>query len=129
MTLPLPTDTAHVRIESRQYRLFNFDLGEGIRRSSMKVATLIFTPWLIVMGVIGVSLLQMPYLWFGPPAIATWLAVSRDDSGRVRLRSWLDAAAYRLNRSDRLILNADTARPDNGAQQIPVEFAVVEVQA
>lgn len=126
MTFPLPTDTSHVRIESRQYRLLNYDLGEGIRRSSMKVAAMIFVPWLLLMWLLGVSFVTLPWLWIGPPAVATWLAVNRDDSGRVRVRTWLDAVAFRMSKHRQLIVNGETAVPDGG-EDVSAQFAVIDL--
>lgn len=132
MTYQLPTDTAHVRIESRQYRLFNFDLGEGIRRSSLKIGALIVAPWLVLMFILGISVVAGfgPFIWFAPPAVATWLAVSRDESGRVRLRSWLDRVGYLLTPGSRTIINADTTPP--GADRPIVaaaEFIIIDTAA
>ena len=67
---PLPTDTRHVRIESRQYEIFNFDLGEGIVRSRAVVAAIIVLGWVIIAAIAGVPLLSQfgPACYLGPPA-------------------------------------------------------------
>jgi len=40
-TYALPTDTRHVKIRSRQYDLFNKDLGEGFERQKALVVAII----------------------------------------------------------------------------------------
>lgn len=125
MTFPLPTDTAHVRIESRQYRLLNFDLGEGIRRSSMKVAALVFVPWIALMLIFSVSILTLPWLWFGVPSLVTWAGVRRDDSGRLAIRSWTDAVLFRLGGS-RPIINGETESAETPMPAHDIEFVVME---
>ena len=49
---PLPTDTTHVRIESRQYRIFKLDLGEGVPRRKLAVGAAIIAPYWLILGVI-----------------------------------------------------------------------------
>ena len=107
-TFPLPTDTAHVRFESRQYRLLKWDLGEGVPRSSLKVGAAVFLPWAALCWIVGVPLVDGLILWLGPPAIATWRAMSRDEGGRLRLRAWADRLAW-MTKRHRPIVNGDTA--------------------
>ena len=127
MTYPMPTDTAHVRIESRQYRLLNIDLGEGVPRSSLKVGALIFTPWLALMGLLGVPVLPAPWLfvWALPPMLLIGRCVRRDHSGRVGLAAILDAVAFGTQRHRHRIINAETTRPDHG-EVITAEFLVLD---
>ena len=124
---PLPTDTAHVRIESRQYRLLNIDLGEGVARSTLKVAALIFLPWMAVILLLGAPMWPAWWwlVWVAPPAIVIGRCVRRDSSGRVGLAGYLDLAQFRSHRSRRLILNGETARVDRGEKHV-AEFAVIE---
>lgn len=123
---PLPTDTAHVRIESRQYRLFKLDLGEGVPRIALKVGALIYPPWLLVCWLIGVPLPSMLLVYLLPPTLATWRALTRDDGGRLRLRSWGDRVAW-LSTRHRPIVNAGTA-PAAAPKPITVHpaFLVIE---
>lgn len=127
MTLPLPTDTGHVRIESRQYRIFQWDLGEGIPRSNLKVAALIFVPWLLLMWAIGIPMLSGGWLfvWLLPPTLATWKSVQRDRSGRVGLQGMLDALAFRTQRERHRLINGETAYPDTG-EELQAEFVILE---
>ena len=127
MTYPMPTDTAHVRIESRQYRLLNIDLGEGVPRSSLKVGALIFVPWLALMWLLRVPVLPAPwlFLWALPPLLLIGKCVRRDHSGRVGLAAMLDLLAFRTQRHRHRIINAETARPDRG-EVIEAEFLVLD---
>lgn len=95
----LPTDTQHVSIESRQYRLFNFDLGEGISRMKMLVGVLIFVPWFVLMAIIGVSLLRQFPIYIAPPALVTFFALATDAGGRPSYAKWLDRGRYLWRRS------------------------------
>lgn len=112
MTFPLPTDTAHVRLESRQYRILRFDLGEGVPRAAIKVGLVVFGPWLLACYLIGVQQLgaRGVGLWLIPPTLLTWRACSRDASGRLRMAAWSDQLAWLL-RQHRPIVNGDTASP------------------
>lgn len=127
MTLPLPTDTGHLKIESRQYRIFTWDLGEGIPRSSLKVGALIFIPWLLLMWAIGIPMLSGAWLfvWLLPPALLTWRSVQRDKSGRVGLQGMLDAVAFRTQRDRHRLINGETAHADTG-EQLHAEFVVLQ---
>lgn len=108
MTYPLPTDTAHVRLDTRQYRLLQWDLGEGVPRATFKVGAVFFLPWLLVCHLLGVPFLHLLAVWIGPPTLATYRAMSRDDSGRLRLQAWADRVAWWARRH-RPIVNGDTA--------------------
>lgn len=127
MSYPLPTDTAHVRIESRQYRLLNIDLGEGVPRSSLKVGAMVIVPWVVLLWLFGVPLMPAAWLfvWALPPLLVTGRCVRRDASGRVGLAAILDAAAFRTQRHRHRILNGETARPDDG-ERVDVEFVVLD---
>lgn len=91
---PLPTDTQHVSIESRQYRLFNFDLGEGISRMKMLVCTVIVVPWIVLMVILGVPLLAQSPFYIVPPAAICIFALRTDAGGRPTYAKWLDRARY-----------------------------------
>lgn len=109
MTYPLPTDTSHIRIESRQFNLFGVDLGEGISRTALKVGSALYGPWFILCYQLGVPLGHGGLiLWITPPALATFRGYTRDLSGRIRLAAWADALTWQVRRG-RSIVNADTA--------------------
>lgn len=107
---PLPTDTAHIRIESRQYKIFRFDLGEGVARWKVAVGTAIVIPWFVIMGLIfrvpplaGHGKGALPYLF--PAVIMTWAALRPDAGGRPRYALWLDRFRYWMRRSTPMIDN------------------------
>lgn len=105
MTYPLPTDTRHVSIEGRQYRLFNkVDLGEGIPRTTALIVVLITVPWVVLMITFGVGLaggLLMVYLM--PPAVLSFFAIRPDHGGRPSYAKWLDHARWLMRRHEPLI--------------------------
>ena len=103
MTYPLPTDTQHVSIESRQNRLFTFDLGEGIGRTKMLVAALIVVPWIALMALLGVSILTWSVFYIGPPAALAFAALRTDAGGRPTYAKWLDQGRYWLRRHRALV--------------------------
>jgi len=122
MTFPMPTDTAHVRMRTRQYRILSFDLGEGVERATIKVAAFIGGPWVLLMAFCGVSFLHLPYVYLVPPALLCFRACGRDAGGRLRVRGWTD----RLRRA-RPIVNADTAASGDVAPiAVDVAFLVVD---
>jgi len=110
MTYPMPTDTVHVRIESRQYRVFKMDLGEGIPRSWLKVGALIYAPWLLLCNVLGVPFVGGFALWVAPPGALTWWLMSRDAGGRLRIRGIVDLLRWYLDKPGPIV-NGDTASP------------------
>lgn len=118
---PLPTDTQHVSIESRQYRLFNFDLGEGISRMKMLIAVLIFVPWFVLMAIVGVSLLRQFPIYIVPPALLTFFALATDPGGRPSYAKWLDRARYLWRRALPLI-----EKPGGGQGVAPAFIARAE---
>lgn len=106
--LPLPTDTALVRIESRQYKLFGVDLGEGIARTTLSVGACAFVPWFILCWLLGVPVVDGLLVWLAPPVFGTWAARSRDEGGRLRYRGWIDFVGWAVRRQAPII-NAGTA--------------------
>jgi len=116
---PLPTDTAHVRIESRQYRIFKFDLGEGIARWKAGVAAVLVTPYWLLLLMLGVSPLaghgRGGLLYLFPAVLLVWAALRPDAGGRPRYALWLDRGRF-LHRRDAPMIaspiaNTTPARP------------------
>lgn len=127
---PLPTDTRAVNIESRQYSLFNVDLGEGLPRVALKIGLFFFVPWFALMFLLGMPLLGPGMIaWFLPPALLLVRALQRDDGGRLRLASWQDRAAWLLSKHP-AVVNADTATPAPLAPiTVDLAFAHVDLPA
>jgi hypothetical protein len=48
VALQLPTDTASLRLETKQYELFNKRLGNGIQRRVMTIGVAVAVPWVEV---------------------------------------------------------------------------------
>lgn len=97
MALPLPTDTVHVRIESRQYRLFKWDLGEGVPRRKLGVGAAIVGPYWILLTLIGVSPLSKHgggALYVVPAALLVYLALRPDAGGRPHYALWADRLRF-----------------------------------
>ena len=115
---PLPTDTAHIRIESRQYHLFRFDLGEGVARWKAAITVAIVVPWFLFVGlVLRVAPLgghgKGALLYVFPAVILTWAALRPDAGGRPRYALWLDRLRYWVRRSAPMIDNP-ISRPAAG---------------
>lgn len=116
---PLPTDTAHVRIESRQYRIFKFDLGEGVARWKAGVAVVLVAPYWLLLLLLGVSPVaghgRGGLLFLFPAVLLVWAALRPDAGGRPRYALWLDRARYLTRRGAPMIAspiaNTTPARP------------------
>ena len=50
MALQLPTDTASLRLETKQYELFNKRLGNGIQRRVLTVGAAVAVPWVSLLS-------------------------------------------------------------------------------
>lgn len=105
MTFPLPTDTRHVSIEGRQYRLFNkVDLGEGIPRTTALIVVLITIPWIVLMASLGVGISGTKLVFYLlPPAVLSFMALRKDGGGRPSYAKWLDYVRWRMRRHQQLI--------------------------
>jgi hypothetical protein len=126
---PLPTDTRHVRIESRQYEIFNFDLGEGIVRSRAVVAAIIVLGWVIIAAIAGVPLLNQfgPACYLGPPAVLAFFALRTDNGGRPAYALWWDYLRYFLRRG-RPIVPRITGDEQAPAFTVRASFTVIDVE-
>ena len=113
---PLPTDTAHVRIESRQYSIGKLDLGEGIPRRKLRVGAAIIAPyWLLLGAVLHLSPLhgRNGVLYIIPAALLVYLALKPDHGGRPRYVRTLDHGRFLLRRFTPMIAS-DISRPHPG---------------
>ena len=126
---PLPTDTRHVRIESRQYEIFNFDLGEGIVRSRAVVGAIIVLGWVIIAAIAGVPLLSQfgPACYLGPPAVLAFFALRTDNGGRPAYALWWDYLRYFLRRG-RPIVPRITGDEQAPAFTVRASFTVIDVE-
>lgn len=111
-SFPLPSDTRHLNIESRQYKLLGVDLGHGWPRAVFKVGAWFFIPWWILLWRLGMPLFANGALlvWLGPPALLTMAAFTKDAGGRYRLYAWIDRVTY-LTRRPRPIVNGGLTPP------------------
>jgi hypothetical protein len=115
---PLPSDTAHVRIESRQYRIFKLDLGEGVPRRKLAVGAVIILPYWLILGVIfGLSPLagqgKGGIAYIAPAALLVFLALTPDEGGRASYVLLLDRIRFFLRRFTPMIASP-IARPTPG---------------
>lgn len=107
MPLTLPTDTTHLRFETRQYELFNRPLGQGIARRKIGIATAAGVVWVLVMLIFGVNPLTRfgPTLYLVPPFLFVYFGTRTDESGRMNLLVWYDALLARLPGRRRVLGN------------------------
>jgi hypothetical protein len=107
MPMTLPTDTVHLRLETRQYELFNRPLGQGISRRKLGIGAVVGGLWLVVMLIAGVNPLSGvgPALYLVPPFAVVHVGTRLDDSGRMRMLLWYDAALARMPRRRVMLRN------------------------
>jgi len=118
-TYTLPTDTRHVKIRSRQYDLFNKDLGEGFERQKALVVAIIVGGWAVMMLIAGAPLLSSATvaIYVAPPALLSFFAVKEDAGGRPAYASWWDRFRFLFRRGRPLV-------PHLGRAQGPVPLTV-----
>ena len=106
-TYALPTDTRHVKIRSRQYDLFNKDLGEGFERQKALVVAIIVGAWAVLMLIAGAPLLSSATvaIYVAPPALLSFFAVKEDAGGRPAYASWWDRIRFLFRRGRPLVSN------------------------
>ena len=94
MALQLPTDTASLRLETKQYELFNKRLGNGIQRRVMTIGVAVAVPWVLLLLLLGVPLFSRfgPQAYIVPPFVLVYRAIGRDESGRMAVMAWYDKA-------------------------------------
>ena len=117
-TYALPTDTRHVKIRSRQYDLFNKDLGEGFERQKALVVTIIVGTWAAMMLIAGAPLLSSATIaiYVAPPALLSFFAVKEDAGGRPAYVSWWDRIRFLFRRRRRPLV------PNIGSPQGPAKL-------
>lgn len=101
MALQLPTDTASLRLETKQYELFNRRLGNGVHRRVLTIGAAVAVPWVSLLVLLGVPMLSRfgPQAYLVPPFILVYRAIRRDESGRMAVMGWYDRAlAHRPSR-------------------------------
>ena len=101
MALQLPTDTASLRLETKQYELFNKRLGNGVQRRVLTIGVSVAVPWVCLLLLLGVPLFSRfgPQVYIVPPFILVYRAIRRDESGRIAVMGWYDKAlAYKPSR-------------------------------
>jgi hypothetical protein len=94
VALQLPTDTASLRLETKQYELFNKRLGNGIHRRVLTISVAVAVPWVSLLLLVGVPLFSRfgPQAYIVPPFILVYRAIRRDESGRMAAMGWYDNA-------------------------------------
>jgi hypothetical protein len=98
MAFPLPTDTQHLQLETRQYELFNRPLGQGIVRRRLYLGAAVCVVWFTVLLVVGLNPLSRlgPALFIVPPFAIVYMGTRIGDDGRMTAVRSYDAVLARL---------------------------------
>lgn len=100
----LPTDTQHVSIEGRQYKIFNIDLAEGISRTKLVLGASVVVPWIALLSLFGVPFLSRGiFAYLAPPVVFLIFAFKTDEGGRPRYALWLDRLRFARRRRRPLV--------------------------
>lgn len=127
-SFPLPVDTRHVTIESRQHELFGRDLGEGVARWKLVLGLVLYAPWIFLCGpVLGVPVLGWQTgIYLAPPAMLIAIGCRLDRGDRPLLFGWIDRLRYLARRHRPL-----TPRAGGGRVAAPFlirdEFRVIDL--
>lgn len=107
MPLQLPTDTQHIRLETRQYELFNRPLGQGISRRKMAVGVVSALAWWSILLLCGLNPLWRfgPMVYIVPVFLVVWRGTQKDESGRMELLKWYDWLLSRMPSRRAVITN------------------------
>jgi hypothetical protein len=107
MGFPLPTDTQHLQLETRQYELFNRPLGQGIVRRRLYVGVVVCAVWCGLLLLVGVSPMWRlgPALYIVPPFAAVYLGTRAGEDGRMVAMRWYDAVLSRAPGRRRRVRN------------------------
>jgi hypothetical protein len=94
----LPTDTVHLRLQTRQYELFGRSLGRGVERRILLIGAVSVALWWAVLLVLGMPILHRlsPLVFLVPPVVFVLYGTRRDDTGRMMLAAWRDWAQFRM---------------------------------
>ncbi|MGM1062049.1 hypothetical protein [Saccharothrix sp. Mg75] len=92
----LPTDTAHLKLQTRQYELFGRSLGRGVERRVLLIAAASTGLWWAVLLLLGMPILHRlsPLLFLVPPVVFVLYGTRRDDTGRMMLAAWRDRLLF-----------------------------------
>lgn len=123
MPLQLPTDTQHVRLETRQYELFNRPLGQGIARRKMAIGIATAVVWWSILLLCGLSPLWRfgPMIYIVPVFLFVWRGTQKDESGRMQLLQWYDWLLSRLPSRRKIITNPLISLGDYKPEIIRIE--------
>ena len=107
MPLILPTDTQYMKLQTRQYELFNRPLGQGIERRKLFIFGAVCGVWIVLLLAWGVPILDRwsTFLYIAPPVGLCVLGTRIDDSGRMAMLGWCDALLARMPARRRVLTN------------------------
>ncbi|GAA3464300.1 hypothetical protein ACFFSW_17190 [Saccharothrix longispora] len=93
----LPTDTVHLKLQTRQYELFGRSLGRGVQRRVLLIGAASTGLWWAVLLLLGMPVLHRlsPLLFLVPPVVFVLYGTRRDDTGRMMLAAWRDRLLFR----------------------------------
>ncbi|GAB2992356.1 hypothetical protein [Saccharothrix stipae] len=94
----LPTDTVHLKLQTRQYELFGRSLGRGVERRALLIGAVGFALWWAVLLLLDMPILHRlsPLVFLVPPVVFVLYGTRRDDTGRMMLAAWRDWAQFRM---------------------------------
>lgn len=128
MAVVLPTDTAYLRWETRQYELCNVPLGHGVSRRRLGLGVPVCLGWWVLLAVVGVDPWWAlgPAVFVVPPFTVVFLGTAVGDDGRMRLVGWYDAVSARWPGRRRPLGNPLLPAGDGGVLRLRV---VTELRA
>jgi hypothetical protein len=120
MSFPLPTDTQHLQLETRQYELFNRPLGQGVVRRRLYLGIAVCVMWTVALLVIGVNPLWRlgPALYIVPPFAVVYLGTRVGEDGRMVAMRWYDAVLARTPRRRMPVRNPLLASAEDRAETV-----------
>ncbi|MFT7835722.1 hypothetical protein Q5530_06200 [Saccharothrix sp. BKS2] len=92
----LPTDTVHLKLQTRQYELFGRSLGRGVERRVLLIGATSTALWWAMLLLLGMPILHRlsPLLFLVPPVVFVLYGTRRDDTGRMVLAAWRDRLLF-----------------------------------
>lgn len=129
MPFQLPTDTQHLRIETRQYELFNRPLGQGIPRRTLYMGLTVCVVWFAVLLLVGANPLARwgPVVYVVPPFALVYLGARTGDDGRMTALRWYDAVLARLPSRRRSIRNPLLSGADTNPALMRIDGGMTEL--